>query len=164
MKQRRNSQKRRLQVWAPFLCLLVASAILLSPVPGQGEAGRQTGGEGKNTARSGTQIVVSYFYTTVRCSTCRKLETYSRQAVEEAFAKELNEKRIVFRTLNVDDSENKHYLQDYQLHTKSLIVSETRNGRETRWKNLPGIWKHVRDPDVFKKYVREEIEAYLKDR
>ena len=164
MEQQIHGQTRRSHAWTSLRCLFIASAIILLPVPGQGEAGNQAGGEGKNTARPGTQIVVTYFYTTVRCSTCRKLETYSRQAVEEAFAKELNEQRIIFRTLNVDDTENKHYLQDYQLHTKSLIVSETRNGQETRWKNLPGIWKHVRDPDVFKKYVREEIEAYLEDR
>ncbi len=163
MEQGIHNPRRRAHGWPLFLCLLAFSAILFSPLPGHGGAGNQAEAEGEDPASPGTQILVSYFYTTVRCPTCRKLETYSRQAVEDGFPKELKEKRIVFRSMNVDDPDNKHYLQDYKLYTKSLIVSETRNGQETRWKNLPAIWKHVRDPEIFKKYVSKEIAAYLED-
>ncbi|MBK9167776.1 MAG: hypothetical protein IPM24_09960 [Bryobacterales bacterium] len=33
------------------------------------------------------QITVSYFYTTVRCPTCRKIEAFSKEAVEGRFAR-----------------------------------------------------------------------------
>ena len=109
------------------------------------------------------QVVVTYFHTTFRCPTCKKLESYSRETVENDFAKQIKEKKIIFRALNVEESENQHFIKDYGLYTKSLIVSLTRGGKEVQWKNLPDIWRLVQDRDEFEQYVRSEIEAYLKD-
>jgi len=109
------------------------------------------------------QVVVTYFYTTARCPTCHRLEEYSRDTVQSAFAGELEQGKVLFRVINVDDSENQHFIKDYKLYTKSLIVSERKDGKETRWKNLPDIWKLVRDREQYEQYVRSEIEDYLKD-
>ena len=111
-----------------------------------------------------TQVWVTYYYTSYRCSTCKKLETYSRQAIEEGFPAELEEKRIVFRTLNLDEPENSRYVEDYKLVTKSLIVSLNRNGKEIKWKNLPDIWKLVGDQEKFVEYVRRETQSFLEER
>jgi hypothetical protein len=92
------------------------------------------------------------------------LETYSRQAIEEGFPGELEEKRIVFRTLNLDESENSRYVEDYKLVTKSLIVSLNRNGKEIKWKNLPDIWKLVGDQEKFGEYVQRETRSILEER
>jgi len=110
-----------------------------------------------------TRVLVSYFHTTFRCPTCTQLEAYSQETVERDFAREVAENRVVFRSVNVQEPENEHYVQDYKLYTKSLVVSLSRNGREVRWKNLPDIWKHVRNRDRFDQYVREEIQAFLRD-
>lgn len=109
------------------------------------------------------QVVVTYFHTTARCPTCHRLEEYSRDTVESAFARELNQGRIVFNVINIEEKENRHYIQDYKLYTKSLVVSERKDGKEVRWKNLPDIWKLVRDREQYEQYVRREIEDYLKD-
>jgi thiol-disulfide isomerase/thioredoxin len=109
------------------------------------------------------QVVVTYFHTTFRCPTCRRLEEYSREAVESAFGKELEQGKVAFRALNVEETDNQHFIKDYSLYTKSLIVSLNKNGKETRWKNLPDIWKLVRDREQYEKYVVGEIEDYLKD-
>jgi len=109
------------------------------------------------------QIVVTYFHTDYRCATCMKLETYSQEAVEKNFSKELQVEAVIFRTLNVDKPENKHYIKEYNLYTKSLVVIHTRGGKVIRWKNLPDIWKHVRDRSRFEAYVRNEILAFMKD-
>jgi len=118
-------------------------------------------GDGKGLADG--QVVVTYFHTTVRCPTCHRLEEYARETVETSFARELEKGRIAFRVINVQEPENQHYIQDYKLYTKSLIVSERKDGKEIRWKNLPEIWKLVRDRAQYEQYVRGEIEDYLKD-
>lgn len=119
-------------------------------------------GESRGTHDS--QVLVTYYYTSYRCPTCKKLETYSRQAIEEGFPGELEEKKIVFRTLNLDESENSRYVEDYKLVTKSLIVSLNRNGKEIKWKNLPDIWKLVGDQEKFGEYVQRETRSFLEER
>ena len=114
-------------------------------------------------AGAAAKLVVTYFHTTVRCPTCTLLEEYSRETVERIFAKEMQEGKIVFRHVNIQEPENKHFIQDYKLFSKSLIVSEVRGGEEVRWKNLPDIWRLVRDRDRYEQYVAGEIEAYLEN-
>jgi len=116
--------------------------------------------EATKPARS---IVVTYFHNTMRCPTCHKIEEQSTQAVKFHFEKELLSGEVVFRVINVDEPANEHYNTDYQLYTKSLIVSELKDGKEVRWKNLEKIWELVRDEEEFDKYVQDEINDWLKE-
>ena len=134
------------------LCLLLASPLISWAEPA---------GESREAPEA--QVLVTYYYTSYRCPTCKKLETYSRQAIEEGFHAELEEKRIVFRTLNLDEPENGRCAEDYKLVTKSLIVSLNRNGKEIKWKNLPDIWKFVGDQEKFGEYVRRETRSFLEE-
>jgi len=108
-------------------------------------------------------ISVTYFYTTVRCPTCHRIEELSSQTVKANFADELKTGNVVWRVINVDEPENKHYNKDYQLYTKSLIISEVKDGKELRWKNLEKIWTLVRNEEKFDNYVKTEIKDWLKE-
>ena len=77
------------------------------------------------------------------------------------FAGPIAEKRVVWRTLNVDEPENNHFVKDYGLYTKSVVVSEVQDGREVRWKNLDQVWKLLGDPAAFQGYVEREVQAFL---
>jgi thiol-disulfide isomerase/thioredoxin len=107
------------------------------------------------------RIVVTYFHTTQRCASCKKIEAYTTEAVQKAFAAEIEKGRVIWRLVNTDEKENKHFVKDYQLYTKSVVVSEEINGKQERWKNLPKIWELLGDKPAFLFYVREETEAYL---
>lgn len=73
----------------------------------------------------------------------------------------MKEGRVVWGLVNLDEPANKHYIDDYQLYTKSLIVSEIRNGKEIRWKNLAKVWELTNDKKAFIDYVQGEVRAYL---
>jgi hypothetical protein len=123
----------------------------------------ETPAEGNKKAPE-SQVVVTYYYTSYRCPTCMKLETYSRQAVEGGFPDEIEQNKVVFRTLNLDEPENGRFVEIYKLVTKSLIVSLNRKGKEVKWKNLPDIWKLVGDQAKFEEYVRRETQSFLEER
>jgi hypothetical protein len=160
--QPKQAHYRRKGVLSLFvsLCLILSSPLVVGDLRGAEPAKSPIG---ENLEASDTKVLVTYFYTTYRCPTCKKLEAYSRQAIEEGFPKELEEKKIVFRTLNMEEPENQHYAQDYKLYTKSLIISLNRNGKEEKWKNLADIWKLVRSQEKFVEYVQHETQSYLKD-
>ena len=110
-----------------------------------------------------SKVIAYYFHGTFRCTTCRTIEKYSKEAVEKYFANELKSGKLEFRPVNIEEPENKHFIQDYQLITRSLVLSLVSDGKETKWKNLPDIWKLVRDQDKFFRYVKDEVEQFLKE-
>jgi hypothetical protein len=79
------------------------------------------------------------------------------------FAKEIGNGRLEFRPVNIEETENKHFIQDYQLVTRSLVLSLVSDGKETKSKNLADVWKLVRDKDKFFQYVKDEVEKFLKE-
>lgn len=113
------------------------------------------------TAQQSRQIVVYYFHGDVRCPTCHKLESYAQEAVETTFAEELGAGLIAWKPVNVDRPENTHFVRDYQLVTKAVILSEVIDGKEAAWKNLDKIWDLVGNKDVYLDYIRQNVKTLL---
>ena len=110
------------------------------------------------------KVIAYYFYGNRRCASCKKIEAFSKAAIEEGFAKELKSGKLEFIPINTDEKENKHYTKAYQLYTKSVIVSKIENGKEVKWKNLTGVWQLLKTEEGFKKYVQVEIGKYLEEK
>jgi hypothetical protein len=110
-----------------------------------------------------SKVIAYYFHGTFRCTTCRTIEEYSHDAIQMYFAKELGNGRLEFRPVNIEEPGNKHFIEDYQLVTKSLVLSLVSDGKETKSKNLADVWKLVRDKDKFFQYVKDEVEKFLKE-
>jgi len=91
------------------------------------------------------------------------MEKYAKEAIEGNFKNELDSGKLIFKTINVDEKDNKHYVEDYQLYAKSLVISKVIDGREIGHKNLTKIWEYVRNKDKFLDYVTKEINDYLKE-
>ena len=106
-------------------------------------------------------VVVTYFRATARCTSCLKIEDLTNATMTSRFAGPIAEKRIVWRVLNLDEPEYNHFVKDYGLFTKSVVVSEVKNGKEVRWKNLDQIWQLLGDPAAFQGYVEKEVQAFL---
>lgn len=110
-----------------------------------------------------SKVIAYYFHGTFRCSTCRTIEKYSHDAIQQYFLKELGNGKLEFKPLNVEDPENRHYIQDYQLFSKSLVLSLVTDGKEIKWKNLTDVWTYVRDKEKYYQYVKDEIDNFLKE-
>ncbi len=107
------------------------------------------------------QVVAYYFHGQYRCPNCLKIEAYTREAIQTGFSPELKNGSLEWRVVNVDEPENRHFIQDYQLYTKSVILSDLHHGRQARWKNLDQVWTFLPDQAAFMKYVRDEVRAYV---
>jgi len=110
---------------------------------------------------SSTQVIVYYFHTTSRCPTCYKIEQYTQEAVEQYFNEEILAGTLIFKTINFDEKENKHFIKDYQLYTKSVVISMIKEGKEVKFNNLTKIWEYVRDKEKFYEYIKIETAKYL---
>lgn len=108
-----------------------------------------------------TGIIAYYFHGNFRCATCRAIEQLSREAIEKNFKAQLKSGALTFLVINIDEPENEHFIQEYQLTTRSLVIAQLKSNKQVAWKNLPGVWKYVRDEKAFDNYVKTEIQSYL---
>jgi len=99
----------------------------------------------------------------MRCPTCHKLEQYSKEAIETNFKDVLASGKLEFKVVNVEDKGNEHYGNDYQLYTKSLILSLVKDGKEIKWKNMDKIWEYVGNKQRFIDYVKSGVADLLKE-
>jgi hypothetical protein len=107
------------------------------------------------------RIVATYFHGKVRCATCRTVETYAREAVEEGFAPEIAGGTVEFRTVNVEEPQNRHFIEDYQLMTRSVVVTEEVDGAVARWVRLDRVWSYVGHRPAYLNYVQDAVRGYL---
>jgi hypothetical protein len=108
-----------------------------------------------------SKVVAYYFHGTARCTNCRTIEQYSREAIQKFFPQELKSGKLEFRTVNVDRPQNRHYIQDYSLFTRSLVITLYRNNKQEQWKNLERVWSYLRDKNAFYQYVKDEVGTLL---
>ena len=104
-----------------------------------------------NQSQAKTQVLVRYFHGDVRCSTCLAFEDWSKTALE-AFPKELADGSLQWQLINFDLPENKHYIKDYALADKSLVLVREEGGKEVRWKNIEEFWDFGEDQK--KEFIR----------
>lgn len=140
-----------------FLALLIAVAAI------SGVVFVQDSGWAAEPAPSGSRVIAYYFYGSVRCPTCHKLEQYSKDVIQGNFKDELTSGKLAFQAKNTDEKGNEHFIKDYQLYTKSLVLSFVKDGREVKSKNLVNIWQLVRNKQEFFEYVTSEINDFLKE-
>ena len=105
--------------------------------------------------------IVYYFMTTQRCPSCMKIEAYSYEAIEKNFKDQLNNKKLVWKMINVDEPQYNHFIKEYDLFTKSVVLVKIRNGSTVSWKNLDKVWTLLGDKNEFITYVTEEVESFL---
>lgn len=103
------------------------------------------------------KTVVYYFHGNMRCRACRQIEALTKKTVEEGFAQEVKEGSVELKTVNVDQSDNEHFVRDYELATRSVVVSREEGGKEINWRRLDRVWRLVRDETAFIDYLSKEI-------
>ena len=112
---------------------------------------------------SSAKVIAYYFHGSFRCYTCTNMEKFSKEAIETNFKDALASGNLEFKAVNVEDRGNEHFVNDYKLYTKSLILSMVKDGKEVKSKNLDKIWELARNKQRFIDYVTSEINGFMKD-
>ena len=126
------------------------------------EKGRADSPAASQPQTTDTKVVAYYFHVTARCTTCRTIESYSRDVIERKFGADIAGNRLQYKLVNVQLPENRHFVKDYQLFTKSLVLVRFEKGREAEHKVLNETWELVGDKSAMQGYVEREVRDYLK--
>lgn len=108
-------------------------------------------------------LIVYYMDMGKDCTTCLYLETYTRETLERHFADALASGRIEWRRRDLDDPSNAHYIREFRLYTKSVVLVRQVNGEPVRHESLSRIWELVYDKEAFQTYIQREVRRFLDD-
>jgi hypothetical protein len=107
------------------------------------------------------RVIAYFFYGDIHCSTCANLQKYALDALQEHFAAEFESGELQWRTLNMDKPENEHFVMDYGLYSKSVVLVAMADGEEADFKNLEEIWDLEYDQKLYAEYIRSNTREFL---
>lgn len=100
-----------------------------------------------------TPLTVYYFHGTRRCMTCNKIEQLTRAAINASHKDEIESGKMLFKAVNVEQPENEHFIADFDLATRSVVVQ-----RGARYERLDKVWQLVHgDEAAFQRYIADAI-------
>jgi len=112
---------------------------------------------------AGTKTVVYCFYTNVRCASCRQIEAWTHTVLEKRFAPELADGKLEWKPVNVEEAANAHFIEDFQLKAKTVVVCRVVDGKTGQWVDLIDVWKYLADPTRFSSFIEDTVRKFLSD-
>ncbi len=110
----------------------------------------------------GPRVIAYYFHGSVRCITCKTIEAYAREAINAHFSDALKSGQLEVRSLDFENQENEHFVDDYQLSSSSLVLVDSHGSGPGSWKLLQEVWQLTDDKPAFFDYVKQELDRFLK--
>jgi hypothetical protein len=113
------------------------------------------------TSIPATGVVAYYFHTTARCTPCLTIEKWTAEAIETAFGTQFTDGTLTWRVVDVEDAANAHFIEDYQLVSKSVVLVRYTNGKPGKWENLQKVWQLLGDQTTFQDYIKSSTRSFL---
>lgn len=132
--------------------------------PAQAKAPDASSENGGKAVAQVPALTIYYFHGHVRCTNCINFEHFTEELLKKDFAEDFKSGRIQWKVINVDLPENGHYVNEYKLFTKSLVLVRHPASGKNSFKNLTDIWKFAGDKAQFQAYVKSEIEKMLREK
>ena len=116
----------------------------------------------RQEAAQNLSYIVYYFHGNRRCATCKKIEAQAKSVVESAFAAKIKQGELTFTSVNTDEEQNKHFINDFNLLSSGVVIVKTNGkGEVQKYKNLPKVWPLAWKEDSFNSYVKDEINKFF---
>jgi hypothetical protein len=106
-------------------------------------------------------LVVYYFHSSIRCPTCRSIESQAQETVQTYFAPQLDNGEVVWKIVNFEQASAKPLTEMFQIQMPVVVLAKMKDGKMEDWKRLDEVWALVGDKPAFMKYVQGEIERML---
>lgn len=147
------------------LLFVITSIVLLASCAGRGN-GNKSGAadvaqsESSVDGQSSAAVEVLYFHGNRRCATCIAIEQHTKELLEEQFADEMAQGKIVFKSINYDEKDGKIIAEQYKVAGSSLIINSDGGKAIDNLTNFAFTTARNR-PDEFKEGVRTGIVKLL---
>ncbi len=113
------------------------------------------------TALSPDRIIVYYFHRTIRCGPCILIENTAREVIYVDFRDYVENGKLEWRAINIDEQENEHFIEEFGLYSQELIFAEVRDGDIELWDNNEEVWQAYVDENRLFDIIRDELASWI---
>lgn len=113
--------------------------------------------------KSISKIEVIDFHSTHRCMTCNAIEENTKYTLKKYFLVELKDKKITFKTINVDEKANESIAEKFEATGTSLFLNVISKGKEKQVNLTDFAFMKGNDRENFSVELKTKIEAALAD-
>ena len=148
------------KILQPILLIIVAlgfGAFVWGKISPTTEPAPESATAGTSASTTANAVTVTYFTSDVRCVSCRAIESLTRETLELDFAEAMEGGQLRFQTINIDRAENKHYINEYDLSFKTVVVAGSSQSADGDWEKLDEVWRLLNAPDDFAAYVTAAV-------
>ena len=144
-------------------------AVVAAPVQSPKKEGAQDGAKRsdessetpKDADETSHKVVAYYFHGTRRCLKCQTIEAYTEETLKSCFAEQMDNENLTWIVINLSEADNEHFIQDFELSARNVVLVEMQDEKQVRWKQLTRVWELVRDKQAFTAYIRDETKDFL---
>lgn len=115
-----------------------------------------------NANQTSNYVVAYYFHGENRCELDLNIENAFTEFFPENYQGFLDNGSLDFQVINYEKEGNTHYEKIFNLVAQNLIIARYENNALKEFKNLEDIWTKIGDPEEFNKYLKDELDAYLR--
>lgn len=144
-----------------LLLVFVAASLVALFLKGDGTESDAENVVETTVADTGTNYIFYYFHGNARCKTCLTIEMYALEAVETGFPEALKANRIEFLPVNLEVAENEHFIDDFQLSARTVVLERVVDGERKDYLNLTRVWELVGDKEAYITYIQEESGKFM---
>lgn len=116
--------------------------------------------ENQNSININNGIEVVNFHATQRCVSCTAVGKYSIETIRTKFPEEYKNRKIIFKSINVDLPENKEIVEKYQATGSSLFLNKRVDGNDNIQEDT-NVWRYVANQTQFVNYLEGKIKNLL---
>ncbi len=102
------------------------------------------------------KLEIYYFHRTARCVSCKTISRYTKETLEQKYAKQIETGLIDFREINIDLSESKEIARKFQASGSSLFINIIIDDDDNIEQDA-NVWRLLSDEEGFKKYLENKI-------
>lgn len=103
-----------------------------------------------------TRLVAFYFHGNKRCDACNSIERLTRAALKP----DTDAGMLEIRSVNVDEPAHAHFVTDFELAVRTVVLAEDVGGRYPRWKRLDECWSRYEEPADFTAYLQTSLQSF----
>lgn len=108
-------------------------------------------------------VEVLYFHGKQRCVTCNAIEKLTKEVIEQDFAQQVKDAKVVFKVIDISTEEGEKIADKYEVTWSSLFINKWKDGKEIKNNMTDFGFSYAKgSPDVFKAEVKKEIGEQLK--
>jgi len=117
----------------------------------------------KTPDKNSPTVIAYYFHRTMRCPGCLEIEAKAQQVIENSFANQITDEKLMWIPFNLDDPGGEEFEKEFDVSVSTLVLSRMTNENHIEYKKLEKVWDFIGDRVKFDTYIQNEVRRFMNE-